>query len=695
MTFGDCDAFELDSTGWRFHSGAAIYTERFANGRLLGASLQHTGVPWYAYNEAQGQPSFDLVIDGDSCQFDWELVKATRTAEGPPTIELVLRHARKPVELHVQTQACGEGLFRRRMSLKNTSAADVIGLTSVSPLCGLVWAMGDLGREIPANAFRLGWMEEVEWGQEGKFAWRDLPRNAEVAIGSCRGRSGFTTPWAILNNTLMGGYMVLGLSWSASWRMAFAFDHLGFNQRGQLRFTVSPSGFAPQRLIEPGESLAMPEVHFGLNSQGFDETVQAWHGYLRRCVLTPVTARRPQPVIYNHWGFMEHEMSEPGLMREVDIAADIGAEMFIVDAGWYADKGTPWPDTSGDWLCGDRLPRDLNPAFDYARQRGLACGLWCEVESAGKASKLAKEHPDWFVHRYGQTVQRVLDLARPEVAQYVEQTVTRLVEQYKLELFRLDYNIDAWEGGFNLCHGRQENTLWRHVEAMYGIFDRLRRRFPSLQLENCSSGGGRTDLGMVGRFTTTWISDWMRMPRTVRIFNGMSMALPPEYLDRLFGVCMQGSYQGDLDAQMQLVILAHPTFSGLTPVLAQANPTLMAKVRKYIAIYKDFIRPMHGGGRIYHHTPELPGVNGSGWCAIEQASEDRRRAVACVLRLTDAQADEYRLVFRGLDGGRRYRLTLEPQGLTAQADGADLMQQGWIIRRDTALTSQLILAQAM
>ncbi len=104
----------------------------------------------------------------------------------------------------------------------------------------------------------------------------------------------------------------------------------------------------------------------------------------------------------------------------MDIAAEVGAELFMVDAGWYADANTPWPDTSGDWQAGNRLPNDLFPVFAYARSKGLLCGLWVEIESAGKASKLAAEHPDWFITRYGKPVERILDLAKPLVRDYVE-----------------------------------------------------------------------------------------------------------------------------------------------------------------------------------------------------------------------------------------------------------------------------------
>jgi len=684
--------------GWRYHSGTSIYVERFRDGRLIAASLQDTGVPYYPRDEETATPAFDLQVDGESLAFGWELVEAAvagDSADAPGT-RILLRHTLKPVNLEIITQSGGDGFFRRRMRLTNSSRSATLGLTSVSPLSGAVWPMQDSLRENLHDSggvpYRVGWMQDTEWGNEGNFQWQEVPLSTELAFGSRRGRSGHTTPFAVAHNNVYGGFLVVSLAWSANWRMSFLCDY-SRNGSSKLLFAVQPVASAPMRLIAPGESVALPEVHFGLNHAGFDDALQSWHSYLRRHVLYRVGDGR-QPIIYNHWGYTEHELSEPSLLREIDTATEVGAELFMVDAGWYADANTPWWDTSGDWQAGNRLPRDLFPVFDYARSKGLLCGLWVEIESAGKASKLTHEHPDWFIARYGKPVERILDLAKPVVRDYVESQILRLIERYRLDMFRLDYNIDAWEGGFNLRDGRQENTLWRHVEAMYAIFDKVHERFPTVQLENCSSGGGRTDIGMNSRFTTAWTSDWMRMPRTVRILNGMSMALPPEMVNRLFGVAMNGSYRGNAETQLQVIVLAHPTVSGLTPSLAEANPELLRLTKKYLGIYRDFIRPFHREARVYHHTPVLPGADGAGWCAIENAAADRSRVVAGVFRLVNAREDTFQLRLRGVDPGRRYRVTIEPGGMVALSDGLTLSQQGLTIRLDTPLTSRLLLCQA-
>jgi alpha-galactosidase len=692
-------ALDAPHKGWRYHSGTTLYTERFRDGRLIAASLQATGIPVFARDEDAGIPAFDLQIDGESLYFGWELADSalTGTDSATPGTRLVLRHTLKPVELEIVTIAGGDGFFRRRMRLTNTSPTLTLGLTSVSPLTGQIWPLVDNHRENLHESgelpYKVGRMMDVDWGTEGNFQWQDVPLSTEIAFNAKTGRSGHSTPFVIAHNNSQGGYFVASLAWSANWRISFTCNYNRGGSAG-LMFAVAPTGPAPMRMLAPGESTDIPEVHFGLNYTGFDDTIQCWHRYLRRNVL-PKAGNGLQPIIYNHWGFMEHEMTEPGLIKEIDIAAEIGAELFMVDAGWYADANTPWGDTSGDWQTGNRLPNDLFPVFAHARAKGLKCGLWVEVESAGKESKLAKDHPDWFIARYGAPVQRVLDLAKPVVRDYVEATIFRLIEKYQLEMFRLDYNLTPWDGGFNACDGRQENTLWRHNEAIYAIFDKVRQRYPNLQLENCSSGGGRTDLGMMGRFTTTWISDWMRMPRTVRILNGMSLALPPEYLDRLYGCCMAGSYRGSAEIHLHLLMLCHPTVSGLTPSLAEANPELLGLVKKYFAIYKTFIRPFHRDALIYHHTPTIAGADASGWCALEHVAADRSRAVAGVFRLVNAREDTFVMRFRGLDPARTYRVTSEPGSLVATTSGFTLQEEGLKIRLDTPLTSRLLLCEAV
>ena len=691
-----------EPVGFRFGSDVAIYTERLLDGILVCADYRDNGIPVLRADEAKSGASFDLVIDGDSLYYGWEFAgfQGETLENGSVRSVVTLKNSRKDITLDVITLAGGFGFFTRSLEITNHSEKPV-SITSVTPLQGTLFQMNknlsDSLLNVSKAPYSVGYFRSAEYATEGDFTFSDIPYSAAVEFGSQKGRSGFGHPAFIAKNNIMGGYFLCQMGWSANWQARVACDagkKESCSELSRLQFSMAPVSPSPARVLMPGERVSSPAVHFGLCHGNLDSLVQNLHRYQRQNLLMAPPGGK-QPVILNHWGYIEHELSEEALKREIDLGASIGAEMFVVDAGWFGKKGEYWYESTGDWTAGERLPNDLFPVFDYARSKGLQVGLWVEIESAGRLSAVYQQHPDWFLHRYGKPVERMLDLTNPEAKAFVRSELFRLIERYSLDLLRLDYNTNVFEGGFHHAGDREENTLWRHVEALYEIFEEIKGRFPELHLETCSSGGGRTDVGIVSRFTTTWISDWFVMPRTVRILNGMSLVLPPEYLNRTFGVTMNGCYIGNLDTQLHAAILAHPAISGVAPAADDWNPAAMAAIKKYIGIYKEWIRPMHGRMRVFHHSPVLPGGDGDGWCALEYASEDGSTAVAGVFRQALADDDCYTFTFRGLDLGKTYSVTIEPAGQRFTRSGFDLCTTGLPFRLDTAVTSQLVMARAI
>ena len=353
--------------------------------------------------------------------------------------------------------------------------------------------------------------------------------------------------------------MVIQLAWSGNWRMQFK------PVDGVLFTSVGPYAAPPMRIIAPEETITSPRVHFGCVCGDITEMVHELHTHQRRSVIVPPPEGSANLISYNHWSYITHDMDEERLLPEIGIAADVGAEVFTIDAGWYGNKGESWHIT-GRWRPGERLPNGFRPIWEHARSKGLKCGLWVWIEAASENSPIIQEHPDWLLQRDGVHLNNQLDLAKPEVAAWVESEIVRVVEEYDIDLFRLDYNASPGEGGYNLRHGYEENTIWRHYEALYAIWDRVRERFPRLILENCAGGGHRTDLGMLSRFHFTWFSDFASAPRAIRMQNGMMLALAPERLARFAGVPMNAHLGGDLDVQLRMSFLTgYPCLSGLWP----------------------------------------------------------------------------------------------------------------------------------
>ena len=239
-----------------------------------------------------------------------------------------------------------------------------------------------------------------------------------------------------------------------------------------------------------------------------------------------------------------------------------------------------------------------------------------------------------------------------------------------------------------------ESAFWRYYEAQYAIYDRLRARFPQVIFENCAGGGGRTDLGIVRRFSHTWVTDWQIAPRSFAITNGMTMALPPEYVDRLIGG-QSGHTRADFDFQARLLLFVRPTIGFTCPLDMGWNPLLLAKLRRLVELYKNFIRPFMPESRIYHHTPVVNSIEPQGWGVLELASADHLCGICGLFQLAAPTFPEYTLRLRGLDVGHRYRVTFDNSGQTCEMDGVALMQQGLTIRLEGALTSELLVFEAV
>jgi alpha-galactosidase len=413
-------------------------------------------------------------------------------------------------------------------------------------------------------------------------------------------------------------------------------------------------------------------------------------------LLKPIPGREYQ-VESNHRGYIVDHEDEAGLLREVDLAHAVGAEEFLIDAGWYGPEPNIWWQNQGDWYPGAWLPNDITPVRERARKLGMLFGLWGEMESVGPATKLWREHPEWRMRRDGELVAagRQLDLTKPEVAAWVENEIARLITRYDLDMFRLDYNRSMEAGGTRVKDGFTENLLWRYYEALYGIFDRIHERFPRVILQNCAGGGGRLDYGILRRFHNTELSDWMRGPRNLKILNGMTWLLPPEVLLRTFGTEVgEHALDGDLNEQLRITMISRPIFRGIAPSMEDLNPIALKTIREAVELFKSDVRPIMVGSRVYHHTPRLEMKSATPWLVLEYAAPDTGRAVATLFRTSEGGEDTWVFRPRGLDFGRSYRVRLLNSGQTVELSGAQLLTSGIPVRLENAMGSQMLLFTA-
>ena len=222
-----------------------------------------------------------------------------------------------------------------------------------------------------------------------------------------------------------------------------------------------------------------------------DMAIANWYDHLRTSVIP---SRPYDKKMYTITGRV---VEEPGdwMLREIDIAAEMGSEAFMIDAGWYGERFEHWHHNRGDWYTGKFLADGYMAAIcEYVHSKGMLFGLWMEPETMGKNSKVLEEHPNWILNSDGKNAGypgydgQLIDLSNREAALYIEKSILNVINEYKLDFLKLDYNLRLPEGGQNLRDGFAEGEEWRHFEVIYGIFDRVLKEYPAIALENCAGG---------------------------------------------------------------------------------------------------------------------------------------------------------------------------------------------------------------
>jgi alpha-galactosidase len=708
--------------GVRFSSGPTVCDEELRNGRWVSRYWESTG-QIVADIQIEGErqemdtlpvDAFKLEIEGQELSGTWKWIGASKSEVHNPDGLLVtveLESGVRPIHVLVQTLLTGGPVMVRWLEVKNTGQRPT-AISNVSPWAGQLWHTPNFAEKLQPGSedvFDVGYAQYSKWGYEG--AWRfDPVVNETKTISGERGKSGWGHPTFFARNNATGEWFVASLAWSANWKIRVTskvekspVDRSDSIDRAvneaRLFFDMGPSSVDPAlRVLEAGETVKTPETHLLCMKSDLDHVTQALLDHVRRDVLPRPPSEHVFDVEANHRGYIVDHETEAGIDREIDMAGDIGAETFFIDAGWYGPEPNHWYNNAGDWYAGDWLSNDVGPIREYARKKGMRFGLWVEIEAAGAASKLRKEHPDWILTRDGHPFAngRHLDVGNPVVAKWMESEIARIIKKYDLDVFRIDYNMSVEEDGNQLRDGFVENSGWRHVENLYAMFDHLRQEFPKVIFQNCAGGGGRLDWGILHRFDNTELSDWMREPRGVKILNGMTWVLPPEILLRTFGTEVPDlAGDGDIDSQLRQVQMALPIFRGIAPSLAELNPILRDKIRTAVDLYKSQLRPILRDSVVYHHTPQTPYFSESPWLVLEYATPDKKRSVATLFRTSNYEDSVYHFVPRGLDASLTYKVTFEERAESVDLSGVQLAMEGIPVRLETAGTSEMLLFESV
>jgi alpha-galactosidase len=217
-------------------------------------------------------------------------------------------------------------------------------------------------------------------------------------------------------------------------------------------------------------------------------------------------------------------------------------------------------------------------------------GLWLEPEVVGVRSPVAEQLPtEAFFTRGGARVVEQgryhLDLSHPSAVKHLDEVVDFLAGDLGIGYLKMDYNISVGPGT-ETGHVSAGVGLLAHNRAFLDWVDGVLDRYPSLTLENCASGGMRTDYALLSRFQLQSTSDQQDFLRYPAIAAAAATAITPE--QAAVWACPQAEWSDDEIAfTMCGALLGRLHLSGHISRMSPAQQQLVADA---ISVYKR-IRP--------------------------------------------------------------------------------------------------------
>jgi len=477
------------------------------------------------------------------------------------------------------------------------------------------------------------WQAANPWS--GEFRWRratlgelGLYDVGMVAYGQTGSKNRITATstgaWSTSERLPMGVLEDLGtgrlLAWQIEHNGAWHYE-LG-DRYDAVYLTVSGPTAAEHQWsqpLAPGETFRTVPVALAVGND-LEEVAAALTEHRRR-IRRPHDDTATAPIIYND--FLNGLMADPTTERELPLiaaAADLGAEVYCIDAGWYDDENGGWWDAVGEWLpSANRFPNGgLEALIGKIRKAGMRPGLWLEPEVVGVRSPIAQTLPDdAFFQRDGRRLtewgRHQLDLRHPAARAHVDGVVDRLMDEFDLAYLKLDYNIDIGPGTDVL--GNIGSGLLGHNRAFLDWVAGLMDRHPGLTVEGCAAGGSRTDGATGAVFPIQSLTDQQDFRLMPPIAAAAPLAITPEQAG--VWASLEGAMSNEqLSFSLVTSLLSRVHLAGRIDTLDGAQRSV---VRDGLRVYRELREDLTSSTPVW--PLGLPGWR-DGWIAAGRRTAD-------------------------------------------------------------------------
>jgi alpha-galactosidase len=495
-----------------------------------------------------------------------------------------------------------------------------------------------------------------------------------------------------------------------SGRTQISLRRVGTSLAGDAGLNPQPGPFRTR--LPTGATFVTPTVFLGGFTGEPDDAGNVLRRWVRGVLNNPETLRDPlyPLLVSNSWG-SGMAVDETLAHRMIVDAADLGLEMFHLDAGWFR--------AVGDWHADPaKFPHGIGSVADFAHARGLRFGLWVDWTQAGTSDQsgaLNAYDPatrDWLIAdpprnwKHSEPFKGItVDLGLPAARDWAENELERIVSSYHLDMLEHDGYLVAQgstrrshpaaapeetservyeDSGYVWVDGSNSTDVAYHAtRAYYQIYARLRSRHPRLLLEVCNDGGRMVDFGSAAHGDYFSITDSYDPLSNRRAFYDASHVLPPAMLE---------AYVADwptprIENFRYLLRSGMLGWFSLMLDTSRWSAQQRAEARAQFALYKSVLRPLIREADVYHVSRRPDGVH---WDGVEYYSPALRRGVLYAFRGSAPAEAQHRFALRGLESAVRYALRFQDGGRVEVRGGEELMRQGVDVDLAEPFSSEIV-----
>jgi alpha-galactosidase len=579
------------------------------------------------------------------------------TQNSPEAVGLLLKDISREIYVTLRYSIDPDtGILARSADIENREKQPVV----IEQAAAAQWTL-------PPARYTLSYLTG-RWAGEWTLNQEPILGGARV-IESRRGTTGHqANPWFAISRDsgpLATGPFAAGeengevwfgaLAWSGSWRITV--EH---TQLDTVRVTGGFNPFDFGYKLKPGEHLETPVFYGGYSDHGLGGASRLLHHFEIAHILPEAPDPKPRPVIYNSWEATEFRVDEAGQMALAEKAASIGVDRFVMDDGWFGQRKDDHAGL-GDWYVNqEKFPHGLKPLIDKVHSLGMDFGLWVEPEMVNPNSDLYRKHPDWVLNFPGRPRsesrnQLVLNLARPDVRDYVEGFLDKLLTENDIAFLKWDYNRNWSEPGWDQVPVEEQKRVYvEFIRNLYSILADLRKKHPKIEIESCSGGGGRVDLGILRYTDEVWTSDNTDPFDRLSMQDGFTYAYTPQIMMAWVTDSPHWLNNKRVTSLAYRMLSAMQGSLGIGANLNQWTAEDFAAAKRLIAAYHSVQRTIVRGDLYRLISPR----EGSEFSATETVAADKNQAVVFAFANATQEGRGFPLLqLQGLDPNAEYKLS--------------------------------------